>query len=71
MTAKAFPEGSQGHRSAALRTLALLLVATVLGMGWLFWPGEEVEVVIPVGQSARQTAAVLKDKGVVRSAGRP
>jgi len=68
MTAKAFPEGSQGHRSAALRTLALLLVATVLGMGWLFWPGEEVEVVIPVGQSARQTAAVLKDKGVVRSA---
>jgi UPF0755 protein len=68
MTAKASPEGCQGHRAAALRTLALLLAAAVLGAGWLFWPGEEVEVVIPAGQSARQTAAALKDKGVVRSA---
>jgi UPF0755 protein len=50
------------------KILASLIAAAVLGAGWLFWPGEEVEVVIPAGQSARQTAAALKEKGVVRSA---
>jgi UPF0755 protein len=50
------------------KILALLLAAAVLGAGWLFWPGEQVEVTIPAGQSARQTAAALREKGVVRSA---
>jgi UPF0755 protein len=48
--------------------LAFLLVAGILGAGWMFWPGEPVEVTIPAGQSARLTAASLREKGVVRSA---
>lgn len=50
------------------KALAAAAAAAVLGAGWLFWPGDEVEVAIPPGQSARQTAAALKEKGVVRSA---
>jgi UPF0755 protein len=46
----------------------LVLAACVAAGAWLFWPGDAVEVAIPPGQSARQTAAVLEEKGVVRSA---
>jgi UPF0755 protein len=46
----------------------LVLAACVAAGAWLFWPGGSVEVTIPPGQSARQTAAALQEKGVVRSA---
>ncbi|HAM34452.1 MAG TPA: endolytic transglycosylase MltG [Elusimicrobia bacterium] len=46
--------------------LAVLGAAALLAAAWLFWPGSAVEVTIPAGQSARETAALLRDKGVVR-----
>lgn len=55
-------------RRALLATLLLALAACAAAGAWLFWPGGAVEVVVPPGQSARQTAALLQEKGVVRSA---
>ena len=50
------------------RWISAAILAAALAAGWLFWPGAEVEVTIPAGQSARQVAAALQGKGVVRSA---
>lgn len=40
--------------------------AAALSFIWFGYPGEAVEVVIPAGLSASQTAALLEEKGVVR-----
>ena len=50
----------QGRKIAAVLLLAGLAA-------WLLLPGADVEVTIPPGMSASQTASLLKDKGVVRS----
>ncbi|MDD5628937.1 MAG: endolytic transglycosylase MltG [Elusimicrobia bacterium] len=52
----------------AAAAAAALALALAVAAAWLFWPGGEVEVVVPAGQSARATAAMLKERGVVRSA---
>jgi UPF0755 protein len=42
-------------------------VATAAFCAWAFWPGPAVSVEIPEGLSARETARLLEEKGVVRS----
>ena len=50
------------------RPLALAAAGAAALTAWLFWPGPAVEINIPPGQAARQTAVALRDAGVVRSA---
>ncbi|MDD5656585.1 MAG: endolytic transglycosylase MltG [Elusimicrobia bacterium] len=50
------------------RLAAALLAAAALGAAaWSLRPGRAVEVVIPSGQTAAQTAVLLRARGVVRS----
>lgn len=49
------------------KAAAAVLAAFVLAAAWLLMPGAPVEVTLPAGMSAGETAALLEQKGVVRS----
>lgn len=50
-----------------LAALALLGTGAVLALWWLFPPGLPASVEVPPGLSGRETAALLKKEGVIRS----